>query len=357
MSRRKANSSRRTVIIPKIVKISLFGGSLRAGACIMSYLAYPRDEASRRKAECALGYEAVRLAAHRNSQGPEIPVPRAYLAFSDDPKRNKILDEVFKRLSERATAGHFTRLLIRNLLLQQGGAIASSTIAAALNEYFDNKAATKADVKNFQTRILRPSYPVLHLAIVLEGSLALLYQRQAGYVPVLEDVSLQLISSKGRVGGLNPLATVYDFLLDQESVAALLMGAQAAAGLIAQTPALAGAARRLIRFEKTPPRVATVSARRRARRLSAFRGWAVQADREAPTRTGAAGESVQVKDAEYSKIRPIPEHDLGAVFCNSQGHENARSQAPTSAADGRQNMAAPGRGRLSAFKARFKKDP
>jgi hypothetical protein len=372
----KANLSARPVMTPKVVEISLFGGSLRAGACVMVYLAHPEDERSRREAACVLGYEAVRLAAAKNPDASEISVPREYLAFGDDAERKKILDEVYRRLSERLTAARVARLLFRQVILKHRGLVAAfPTIMSGVQKYLDTTAG--AEVDNFQTRILRPSYPVLHLAVTLEVMLADVRH----HFPAFEDLERQWLSEEGLVvGGPNLLA--YDCLLDHKFVTTLLKGAQFAACLIAHTPALKRAAGQLIQFN-----VAETSKIRRISEDAADAGFRdppgrQEAKTQAPlsataslkdilarnrmhlsalrARTahvkGAAGGFIQLKASEPSKIRRTSERDAGALFRDSRGHENAKTQAPPSATETRQDMAARGRARLSAFRSAFKKD-
>jgi hypothetical protein len=114
----------RPATIRRVVHIQLSRGALPAGAELLSWLVYPgtspRDAQDREDAECAIGFEAARLAAGKNPSSGSIRLPLLYLRQTE-AQRKKVLSKVHVRLNKRLAAARMTWPFLRQVVLKHQG--------------------------------------------------------------------------------------------------------------------------------------------------------------------------------------------------------------------------------------------
>lgn len=260
----------RQVPEPGVVVLPLSQSKFRAGVSLLSYIAYPgadpRSEQLRIEAERAIGFEALRRAPS------EVRVPPDYLAQSD-AERRRLLGKIQTQLINRRAAARLARVLLSQTALkdlkdlagldqvvsrvvsglpggfqeQASASIARQQIIALVRSFYEeltqvqheeggrrltlevlamrSRTDERGDAANVQGRILRPSYPVLHVAVAVDLLLARLERQR--------DVRW----------------SIYDLPRRSGFVEGVLLGGAEVARLIGLTPKLRGAARQLIRFD------------------------------------------------------------------------------------------------------------
>jgi hypothetical protein len=203
----------------------------------------PRDAQDREDAECAIGFEAARLAAGKNPSSGSIRLPLLYLRQTE-AQRKKVLSKVHVRLNKRLAAARMTWPFLRQVVLKhQGLKTAPLTIAALAEKYRTDAAESRPG--NVQGRALRPSYEVLHLAIGLELLLEMGLGRNSSSSS--EEVVKALLSEADSSGGALGRMR-YEFLLKPDLPVGLVELSEIAARLMAQAPKLREATKKLIRF-------------------------------------------------------------------------------------------------------------
>jgi hypothetical protein len=257
---------------PRVVVLPLSQGKFRAGVSLLSYIAYPgadpRSELPRIEAERAIGFEALR----REGPPSEVRVPPDYLAQSD-AERRRLLRKIQTQLINRRAAARMARVLLSQTALkdlkdlagldqvvsrvvsrlpggfkeQASASMARQQIIELVRSFYEELTQVQheeggrltievlalrsrtdergADAANVQGRSLRPSYPVLHVAVAVDLLLARLERQR--------DVRWSIYDLPRRSGFLE----------------GVLRGGAEVAGLIGLTPKLRGAARQLIRFD------------------------------------------------------------------------------------------------------------
>jgi hypothetical protein len=243
------------MVEPRIVDIPLSLGDFQAANMLMSYVLYPgigpEHEPNRVNAERAIGLEALRRRENqRKGPLPDIKVPSHYFRQSDAERKRflaKIHTEFSKRLSaaqialplilqifakdplsleERLKAAGIPQPLLgqltaeQRLILVKGGKPVQLTIEKLAEKHFKDTESS-----NGQARTLRPSYPVLHMAVVLELTLSTFTK------------------------SIQPSPSIYDFPFTP--TASMLLAAKLIGDLIPLVPKLQGAARQLIQFRAT----------------------------------------------------------------------------------------------------------
>jgi hypothetical protein len=243
----KADPRHQAPTVRRVVQILLSQGPLLAGAQLFSWLLYPgsdpRDAQGRQESECAVGFEAARLAASNTTRTQALVLPPLYLRLNE-AVRGRILRKANDRLQHRLIAARMVWPFLRQVVLEHMGAEADPQTIAALAEKYRVEAG-ESDPINVQSRVLRPSYRVLHLAVGLERLLAIGVGRDP--LPSVEEVRLALLSKADFPSGVAKLMS-YEFLLNPAFTVGLLELSEVVASLVALAPRLRGAERQLIRF-------------------------------------------------------------------------------------------------------------
>ena len=196
-----------------------------------------------KRASDAVGFEAARLAASNTTRTQPLILPPQVLR-SDEAQRRRILRKANSLLQDRLVAARMMWPLLRQAVLEYLGNEADPLTIATLAEKYRVEAG-ESDPINLQSRVLRPSYPTLHLAIGLERLLAIGVGRHP--LPSGKEVLLALLSKAEFPGGVAKLMS-YEFLLNPTFTLGLLELSEVVASLVALAPRLRGAQRQLIRF-------------------------------------------------------------------------------------------------------------
>lgn len=147
-----------------------------AGALFLTHLAYPEKTASDKQlggiytSLCAIAQKQICCDSNKDDNTPQLVVP-AY-ALRDESQILKDLKAFPRRMRDRAVAGRMGAFFLKKAAMPEGSDIglpqcisrvSLNQVAAAVLE--DSK---NSEPENVETRIWRPSLPVIHIAVAIQ---------------------------------------------------------------------------------------------------------------------------------------------------------------------------------------------
>lgn len=140
------------------------------GAMLVSLLAYPEDnEQETKRSDLHASLCAIALRAQFDESSPEWCQPqliKPVYAFRDATKTDRDLKTLERRLRDRMVAARMAIPLLQEIKLGRPPKLPDDLKRLSINALseFVLKDAAQTEPKNVETRIWRPSLPVIHVA-------------------------------------------------------------------------------------------------------------------------------------------------------------------------------------------------
>lgn len=140
------------------------------GAMLVSLLAYPADdEHDTKRSNLHASLCALALRTQFDESSPEWCQPqlmKPVYAFRDETQTNRDLKTLKRRLRDRMVAAHMAMPLLQEVKLGRPPKLPDDLKRLSINALseFVLKDAVQTEPKNVETRIWRPTLPVIHIA-------------------------------------------------------------------------------------------------------------------------------------------------------------------------------------------------